>query len=124
MGAPPEIEAIAVSAFKLRSLELIERVASGRVARLVLTKRGRPVAALVPVREQPVELWGALREVMELVEGVDLTASVGEAWTVEDDEALLQDTCLPVASSMSHSALSKSPDLLTPGRLYRSTCGA
>ncbi|MFZ1428181.1 MAG: type II toxin-antitoxin system prevent-host-death family antitoxin [Geminicoccaceae bacterium] len=73
MGGPPEIEAIAVSAFKPRSLELIERVASGRVARLVLTKRGRPVAALV--RVQPVELWGALRELMQPVEGVELTDS-------------------------------------------------
>ena len=45
-----DVETIAVSAFKPRSLELIERVASGRVARLVLTKRGRAVAALVPVR--------------------------------------------------------------------------
>lgn len=78
-----EVETIAVSAFKPRSLELIEQVASGRVARLVLTKRGRPVAALVPVREQPVELWGALRELMEPVEGVDLTAPVGEAWAAE-----------------------------------------
>lgn len=80
-----EVETIAVSAFKPRSLELIERVASGRVARLVLTKRGRPVAALVPVREQPVELWGALRELMDPVEGVDLTAPVGEAWAAEHE---------------------------------------
>lgn len=69
-----EVETIAVSAFKPRSVELIERV-----ARLVLTKRGRPVAALVPVGEQPVELWGALRELMDPVEGVDMTAPVGIA---------------------------------------------
>ena len=80
-----EVQTIAVSAFKPRSLELIERVASGRVARLVLTKRGRPVAALVPVREQPVELWGALRELMQPVEGVDLTVPVGEAWAAEHE---------------------------------------
>ena len=41
MGLPDEDgETIAVSAFKPRSLELIERVASGKVARLVLTKPG------------------------------------------------------------------------------------
>jgi hypothetical protein len=41
MDLPAEdAETIAVSAFKPRSLELIERVASGRIARLVLTKRG------------------------------------------------------------------------------------
>lgn len=58
-----EGETIAVSACKPRSL----------------------VAALVPVREQPVELWGALRELMEPVESVDLTAPVGEAWAAKID---------------------------------------
>jgi prevent-host-death family protein len=79
-------ESIAVSAFKPRSLELIERVASGRASRIVLTKRGRPVAALVPVREQqqqPVELWGALRDLMEPVADVDLTEPMGEVWAAE-----------------------------------------
>ena len=76
-------ETIAVSAFKPRSLELIERVASGKVARLVLTKRGRPVAVLLPVREQPVELWGALRGMMEPVAEVDLTAPTGKVWAAE-----------------------------------------
>jgi prevent-host-death family protein len=86
VGLPADdVETIAVSAFKPRSLELIERVASGRVARIVLTKRGRAVAAVVPVREQPVELWGSLRELMEPVEGTDLTAPVGEAWAAEHD---------------------------------------
>ena len=70
-----DVETIAVSAFKPRSLELIERVASGRVARLVLTKRGRAVAALVPVGEPS--------EVMEPVEGTDLTAPTGETWAAE-----------------------------------------
>jgi prevent-host-death family protein len=83
LPADEEVETIAVSAFKPRSLELIERVASGRVTRLVLTRRGRPVAALVPVREEPVELWGALRGLMEPVPGVDLTAPVGETWDAE-----------------------------------------
>lgn len=86
VSAADEDERVAVSAFKPRSLELIERVASGRVPRLVLTKRGRAVAALVPVREQPpVELWGALRDLMEPVAGVDLTEPVGEAWDADRD---------------------------------------
>ena len=59
--------------------------ACGRVARIVLIKRGRPVAVLVPVREQPVELWGALRELMQPVAGVDLTAPVGEVRAAEHD---------------------------------------
>ena len=86
MDLPAEdAETIAVSAFKPRSLELIERVASGRVGRLVLTKRGRPVAVLLPVREQSVELWGALRDLMEPAADVDLTAPTGEVWAAERD---------------------------------------
>lgn len=84
VSAADEDERVAVSAFKPRSLELIERVASGRASRIVLTKRGRPVAALVPVRERsPVELWGALRDLMEPVADIDLTEPVGEAWDAE-----------------------------------------
>jgi prevent-host-death family protein len=63
-------ETIAVSAYKPRSLE---RAASGRITRLVLTKRGRPIAVLVPAREPMVQLHGALRELMEPVDEVDLT---------------------------------------------------
>ena len=40
---------IGVTEFKPRSLELIEEVASGKVQRVVLTKRGKPVAAIVPL---------------------------------------------------------------------------
>jgi prevent-host-death family protein len=84
MDTPAEdVETIGVSEFKPRSLELIERVASGKLSRLVLTKRGRPVAVLVPVQEPRVRLWGALRELMEPVEDTDLTAPVGEVWAAE-----------------------------------------
>ena len=52
MPGEEEFEAVAVSAFKARSVELIERVASGRVGPLVLTEWGCPVAAVAPVRER------------------------------------------------------------------------
>lgn len=48
-----------------------------------MIKRGRPVA--VPAREQKVALWGTLRELMQPVEGVDLTEPVEEAWAAEHD---------------------------------------
>lgn len=75
---------IGVSTFKPKSLELIERVASGKLRRVVLTKRGRPVAALVPIDEAPQDLWGALADLMEPIEAVDLTEPVDEAWAAED----------------------------------------
>jgi prevent-host-death family protein len=76
---------LGVTAFKPRSLDLIEKVASGKLRRVVLTKRGQPVAALISLNEQPAELWGALAEIMEPVEGVDLTAPIGEVWKAARD---------------------------------------
>lgn len=81
MGKPEET--LGVTEFKPRSLELIERVASGKLGRVVLTKRGRPVAAIVPLDSSPAELWGALKELMEPVAGIDLTAPTGEVWEAE-----------------------------------------
>jgi prevent-host-death family protein len=74
---------LGVTAFKPRSLDLIERVASGKISRVVLTKRGRPVAALVPLGTQADNLWGALADLMEPVEDVDLTEPTGERWAAE-----------------------------------------
>jgi prevent-host-death family protein len=75
---------VGVTAFKPRSLDLIEQVASGKLSRVVLTKRGRPVAALVPLRDPADELWGALADMMEPVEGLDLSEPSGERWAAED----------------------------------------
>jgi prevent-host-death family protein len=75
---------VGVSTFKPKSLDLIERVASGKLRRVILTKHGRPVAAVVPIDDQPGELWGALADVMEPVAGVDLTEPAGETWRAED----------------------------------------
>jgi prevent-host-death family protein len=75
---------LGVTAFKPRSLDLIERVASGKLDRVVLTKRGEPIVAIVPLDERRKNLWGALARLMRPVEGVDLTAPTGERWTAED----------------------------------------
>jgi antitoxin (DNA-binding transcriptional repressor) of toxin-antitoxin stability system len=51
---------------------------------VVLTKRGRPVAALVPFGDRPEGLWGALAAIMEPVQGIDLTEPTGELWAAEN----------------------------------------
>jgi prevent-host-death family protein len=85
MSAAAE-KTVGVTEFKPRSLELIEEVASGKVGRLVLTKRGRPVVAVVPVSGGRVpSLRGALKHLMEPVPGVDLTEPTGEVWEAERD---------------------------------------
>ena len=50
---------IAAGEFKAKCLKLLDQVAEGRQT-LIITKRGRPVAKLVPI-EPEVELFGALR---------------------------------------------------------------
>jgi prevent-host-death family protein len=75
---------LGVTAFKPKSLDLIERVASGKLSRVVLTKRGQPIVAIVPLDERRKNLWGALARVMRPVEGVDLGAPTGERWASED----------------------------------------
>ena len=53
---------IGVTAFKPRCLAHISDVAGGRVARILLTRHDRPIAEIVPVRDDaPTEAWGALR---------------------------------------------------------------
>ena len=83
MSAAAE-KTVGVTEFKPRSLELIEEVASGRVGRLVLTKRGRPIVAVIPL-ERPsfASLHGCLRHMMRPVPGVDLTEPTGEVWEAE-----------------------------------------
>ena len=60
-AAPRPGERIAAAEFKARCLELMDRVRETGVE-YVVTKHGRPVARLVPVRERAREpLFGALR---------------------------------------------------------------
>lgn len=77
---------IAVSAFKPRSLAIIDEVANRKTDRVVLTRRGKPVVALVPIDEILPDLWGAMRGTVHVMPGVDLTAPTGEIWDAEKDE--------------------------------------
>lgn len=74
---------IGVTAFKARCLALIEEVARGKRRRVVLMKHNRPVAAIVPVENHPVELWGALRGTVTVAPGTDLTQGTGEVWEAD-----------------------------------------
>ena len=83
---PPDKSAeisIGVTAFKARSLALIEEVATGRTGRILLMKHNRPVAAIVPFGSEVVDLWGALRGTVKVEPGVDLTLGTGEIWDAE-----------------------------------------
>ena len=74
---------IGVTAFKAKCLALIDDVARGKTRRVVLIKHNRPVAAIVPIENEPVELWGAMRGTVKIAPGVDLTQPTGEVWEAE-----------------------------------------
>jgi antitoxin (DNA-binding transcriptional repressor) of toxin-antitoxin stability system len=81
----PALAAIGVTAFKARCLALIDDVARGKARRVVLLKRNRPVAAIVPIggEQEPAELWGALRGTVKIPPETDLTQPAGEPWEAE-----------------------------------------
>ncbi len=65
--------------FKARCLALLDEVAQTRLP-LVVTKRGKAVARLVPMtNEQPTDLLGSVRYASE----EDLLSPVGEDWDAE-----------------------------------------
>ena len=45
--------------FKAKCLRLLDEVAQGR-APLVITKRGKPVAKLVPIDDKPIDIYGCM----------------------------------------------------------------
>jgi|SoimicmetaTmtHMA_FD_contig_71_645064_length_540_multi_2_in_0_out_0_2 prevent-host-death family protein len=75
--------AINVTAFKAQCLALIDAVAEGKASRVVLTRRGRPVAALVPYGKPLPELWGAMRGAAKITPGTDLGQATGEFWKAD-----------------------------------------
>lgn len=66
--------------FKQKCLALLDRVSETGES-LVVTKRGRPVARVVPVESPPAPIRGSLRV---LIEDENELFSTGEAWDAED----------------------------------------
>jgi prevent-host-death family protein len=52
-------KSIAAGEFKAKCLHLLDEVAKLR-APLVITKRGKPVAKLVPIDDEPVDIYGCM----------------------------------------------------------------
>jgi prevent-host-death family protein len=71
---------IPVTEFKAKCLSVIEKVASGKTGRVVLTKRGKPVAALVSVSKALPNPRGALKGIAFIPPGVDISEPTGEDW--------------------------------------------
>jgi hypothetical protein len=65
---------ISASEFKARCLAIFNDLAGRRLDRVVVTRRGRPVAELTPPRAEVADPWGAHRGSVSVPPGVDLTA--------------------------------------------------
>ena len=76
MGATQTINA---SEFKAKCLGILDRLDSGELDRVIITKRGRTVGVLLP-RQNEVEtvadLYGCMRGSVVIAEGFDLTEPV------------------------------------------------
>ena len=68
---------VSASVFKARCLELLKALEARKLMRVTVTRRGRPVAELVPPRTAAqVSLWGAHPGSVIVAPGVDLTEPV------------------------------------------------
>jgi prevent-host-death family protein len=70
-------ETIGAAEFKARCLEILDRLSTRKLSRLTITKRGRPVAVLLPpedARDAVRQIHGFLRGSVIIPAGTDLTA--------------------------------------------------
>ncbi len=72
---------IAAGKFKAQCLAVMEPVRKTREP-VVITKRGRPVAKLVPADTAPDDFLGRLRGVMKIVGDIESPIEPPEAWDV------------------------------------------
>ncbi len=71
---------VSAAAFKARCLELIDTVERTGWS-VVVTKRGRPVAVLAPVRERRPSAYGFMTGRMRILG--DIVAPIDVAWNAE-----------------------------------------
>jgi prevent-host-death family protein len=66
--------------FKAQCLKLMDEV-KARHEEVVITKRGKPVARLVPYEETPVPIRGFMKDTVTIIG--DIVAPTGETWDAE-----------------------------------------
>jgi prevent-host-death family protein len=72
---------IAAGVFKARCLRLMDEVQRTREP-LVITKKGRPVAKLVPADGVPEDIFGCLKGVIEVVGDIESPIFPASDWEV------------------------------------------
>jgi prevent-host-death family protein len=73
---------IKAAEFKAKCLELMDRVAEGR-EEIVITKRGKPIAKLVPVEDKPLKpLFGSMAGTFEILG--DIISPIDVKWEANE----------------------------------------
>jgi prevent-host-death family protein len=73
---------IKAAEFKAKCLELMDRVAEGH-EEIVITKRGKPIAKLVPVEDKPMRpLFGYMAGTIEIVG--DIVSPLDVKWEADE----------------------------------------
>lgn len=72
---------IAAGEFKAKCLGLLDEVERSR-KEIIITKRGRAVARLLPADDEPPRVFGRMKGSVEILG--DLIAPVGERWDADE----------------------------------------
>ena len=73
------MKTIPAGEFKARCLRIMEEVRTKRVT-VLITKKGRPVAKLVPADEDTDEVFGRLQGIVEITGDVESPIVAPEEW--------------------------------------------
>jgi prevent-host-death family protein len=73
------MKTMAASEFKARCLKVMDEVRSRRES-VLITKKGRPVARLVPADEPPSNVFGSLAGVIEITGDIEAPAFPVSDW--------------------------------------------
>ena len=77
------MDQIPAAQFKANCLRLMDQVAQRRTP-IVITKRGKPVARLVPIDEKPIDIFGRMAGTTKIVG--DIISPIEDAGWTGDDE--------------------------------------
>ncbi len=75
-----ELPHVSAANFKTNCLRLMDEVAQRRVP-LVITKRGKPVAKLVPLNDGPIDIFGRMAGTIKICG--DIIEPTGEVWEAD-----------------------------------------
>jgi prevent-host-death family protein len=77
---PTKTVSIPAGQFKARCLALMDRVRDGR-EEYIITKHGKAVARLVPIEDEPADIFGYMRNTV--INYTDVITPLDEVWEAE-----------------------------------------